>query len=108
MNTLKEQQPDTNVHNISNVITYPNHHFGIFTPSRLQLHSNVDIKEGELIRLGKSKFYTIIGVKKVKPSNPDMIKESADTLIVGGEVLNPRYKIGVTKFYTLEVKEGKL
>lgn len=106
MNTLNEQQPDTNVHNISDILVYPNHHFGLFTPSRLQLHSNVDIKEGELIRLGKQ-FYTIIGVKKVKPSNPDMIKESADTLIVGGEVLNPRYKIGVTKFYTLEVKEGK-
>ena len=105
MNTLNEQQPDTNVHVISDILTYPNHYFGIFTPSRLQLHSNVDIKEGELIRLGK-KFYTIIGVKKVKSSNPDMIKESADTLIVDGEVLNPRYKIGVTKFYTLEVKEN--
>lgn len=105
MNTLNEQQTDTNVHVISNILTYPNYHFGIFTPSRLQLHSNVDIKEGELIRLGK-KFYTIIGVKKVKLSNPDMIKESADTLIVDGEVLNPRYKIGVTKFYTLDVKEN--
>ena len=35
-------------HNISNVLFYPNYHFGIFTPSRLEIHSNVDIKEGEL------------------------------------------------------------
>lgn len=91
-------------HNILNVLIYPNYHFGLFTPSRLEIHSNVDINQGETIRLG-NKFYTIINVKKVKPSNPDMIKEASDTLIVDGEVLNPRYKIGVTKFYTLEVKE---
>lgn len=103
MDTLNEQQTDTSVHTISDVITYPNYHFGLFTRSRLEIHSNVEINQGETIRLG-DKFYTITNVKKVKLSNPDMIKEASDTLIVDGEVLNPRYKIGVTKFYTLEVK----
>lgn len=92
------------IHNLADVITYPNHFFGLFTPTRLNLHSNTEVHVGDTIRLW-DKFYTIINVKKVKPSNPDMIKEASDTLIVDGEVLNPRYKIGVTKFYTLEVKE---
>ena len=91
-------------HNVLNVLVYPNYHFSIFTPSRLNLHSNTEVLVGDTIKQG-NKFYTIINVKKVKPSNPDMIKEASDTLIVDGEVLNPRYKIGVTKFYTLEVKE---
>lgn len=103
MNTFKENTI-ANVHAISDVLTYPNHMFGLFTPTRLEIHSNIDINNGETIRL-QDKFYTVSKVNKVKPSNPDMIKEASDTLIVDGEVLNPRYKIGVTKFYTLEVKE---
>lgn len=93
----------TVTHNLIDLISYPNHHFALFTPNRLQLHSNTEVHIGDTIKQGGN-LYTITKVKSVKPSNPDMIKEASDTIIVNGDILNPRFIIGVTKYYTLEVE----